>query len=110
MTNGFERYGKKTRRALFLEEMEQVVPWCKLCSLIERYYPKAGNGRPPVGYEANVADLLFAAMVQLVGSGGGRGPVRFSCDAQLRGHRFGQRVGAGRDYGVQVPSPRFYVS
>jgi len=22
--NGFERYGKKTRRALFLEEMEQV--------------------------------------------------------------------------------------
>ena len=26
MTNGFERYGKKTRRAEFLEEMEQVVP------------------------------------------------------------------------------------
>ena len=27
MTNGFERYTKKTRRALFLEQMEQVVPW-----------------------------------------------------------------------------------
>ncbi len=26
MANGFERYGKKTRRAEFLEEMEQVVP------------------------------------------------------------------------------------
>ena len=25
MANGFERYGKKTRRAEFLEEMEQVV-------------------------------------------------------------------------------------
>jgi hypothetical protein len=24
---GFERYTKKTRRAMFLEEMEQVVPW-----------------------------------------------------------------------------------
>jgi hypothetical protein len=26
MTTGFERYTKKTRRAQFLEEMEQVVP------------------------------------------------------------------------------------
>jgi transposase, IS5 family len=51
MANGFERYGKKTRRAEFLEEMEQVVPWKKLCALIEPHYPKAGNGRPPVGVE-----------------------------------------------------------
>jgi hypothetical protein len=34
MTNGFERYTKKTRRALFLEQMEQVVPWQKLGSLV----------------------------------------------------------------------------
>ena len=40
-----------SRRALFLEEMEQVVPWGKLCGLIESYYPKAGNGRQPVGVE-----------------------------------------------------------
>jgi uncharacterized protein (DUF2342 family) len=26
MMTGFERYAKKTRRAAFLEEMEQVVP------------------------------------------------------------------------------------
>jgi transposase, IS5 family len=46
------QYGaKKTKRALFLEEMEQVVPWDKLCSLIEPYYAKAGNGRQPVGLE-----------------------------------------------------------
>jgi IS5 family transposase len=51
MANGFERYSKKTRRAEFLEEMEQVVPWRKLCALIEPHYPKAGNGRPPVGLE-----------------------------------------------------------
>jgi len=36
--SGFERYGKKTRRALFLEEMEQVVPWGKLCCLIEQWF------------------------------------------------------------------------
>ena len=47
--NGFERYSKKTRRAVFLEEMEQVVPWAELRALIEPYYPKAGNWRPPVG-------------------------------------------------------------
>ena len=51
MMTGFERYSKKTRRAAFLEEMEQVVPWAELCALIEPYYPKAGNGRQPVGVE-----------------------------------------------------------
>ena len=51
MTTGFERYSKKTSRAEFLEEMEQVVPWSKLCVLIEPVYRQAGNGRPPVGVE-----------------------------------------------------------
>ena len=51
MMNGFERYTKKTKRALFLEEMEQVVPWRKLCALIAPHYPQPGNGRPAVGVE-----------------------------------------------------------
>ena len=51
MMTGFERYSKKTRRAQFLDEMEQVVPWAKLRALIEPHYPKEGNGRPPVGVE-----------------------------------------------------------
>ena len=51
MMTGFERYAKKTKRALFLEEMERVVPWGELCELIEPHYPKAGNGRQPVGVE-----------------------------------------------------------
>ena len=51
MANGFERYSKKTRRAAFLEEMEQVVPWSELCALLDPVYPKAGNGRQPVGME-----------------------------------------------------------
>jgi transposase, IS5 family len=48
---GFERYAKTTRRAVFLAEMERVVPWPALCGLIEPFYPKAGNGRPPIGVE-----------------------------------------------------------
>jgi IS5 family transposase len=51
MAEGFEKFGKKTRRALFLEEMEEVVPWGELCSLVTPYYPAAGNGRHPVGLE-----------------------------------------------------------
>ncbi len=51
MATGFERFGKKTKRALFLEEMEQVVPWAKLCGLIEPHYPTGSKGRPPVGVE-----------------------------------------------------------
>src|SRR2546423_14092057 len=51
MMTGFEQYTRKTRRALFLEEMEQVVPWRELCGLVEPHYPKPGNGRPPVGVE-----------------------------------------------------------
>jgi transposase, IS5 family len=45
----FERYGKKTRREKFLEEMDGVMPWTELESLIAPHYPKEGNGRPPVG-------------------------------------------------------------
>jgi IS5 family transposase len=48
---GFERYAKPTRRAGFLAEMERIVPWSALCGLIEPFYPKPGNGRPPVGVE-----------------------------------------------------------
>ena len=47
----YERYRKPTRRDAFLATMEQVVPWQQLCEVIEPHYPKAGNGRPPVGLE-----------------------------------------------------------
>src|SRR5512135_1335089 len=42
---------KKTRREVFLEEMEQVVPWNSLLSLIEPMYPEAGRGRHPYPLE-----------------------------------------------------------
>ena len=45
----FERYGRKSRRELFLDEMDLVVPWSELQGLVEPHYAKAGNGRRPVG-------------------------------------------------------------
>ena len=43
---------KTTRREVFLEKMEHVVPWSRLVEVIEAYYPKSGGrGRPPIGIE-----------------------------------------------------------
>ena len=49
--SGFEKHSRATRKAEFLAEMERLMPWAELCALIEPHYPKAGNGRPPVGLE-----------------------------------------------------------
>ena len=37
---------KQTRKELFLIEMDQVVPWQGLITLIEPHYPKGEGGRP----------------------------------------------------------------
>jgi len=45
----FEKYARPSRREQFLDTMETVVPWAELEALIAPYYPKAGNGRQPIG-------------------------------------------------------------
>jgi IS5 family transposase len=47
----WQNKGKKTRREQFLAEMDAIIPWRELLELIEPHYPKAGNGRPPLGLE-----------------------------------------------------------
>ena len=42
---------RATRRAHFLGEMEQAVPWARLVALIKPFYPKGERGRPPLGVE-----------------------------------------------------------
>jgi len=48
---GFEQYRRPTKRDIFLQTMNDIVPWSALCEVIEPHYPKAGNGRPPIGLE-----------------------------------------------------------
>ncbi len=46
----YDKKKKRTRREIFLEKMEQVVPWSRLVEVIEPYYPKSGKrGRQPIG-------------------------------------------------------------
>src|SRR5271168_3420304 len=47
--SSFEKFARRSRREEFLGVMERVVPWRELEALIEPHYPKAGNGRQPVG-------------------------------------------------------------
>ena len=48
---GFEQYRRATKRDVFLATMDEIVPWQALSEVIEPHYPKAGNGRPPVGLQ-----------------------------------------------------------
>ncbi len=45
----FELSSKRTRKLVFLEEMNRVVPWASLEALIEPHYPKGVTGRPVIG-------------------------------------------------------------
>ena len=45
----FEKHSRKSKRELFLDQMEQVVPWTELLALVKPFYPKTGNGRQPAG-------------------------------------------------------------
>ena len=45
---------------MFLNTMEQVVPWSRLEALIQPHYPKAGNGRRPV----NLSTMLRIYFMQ----------------------------------------------
>jgi len=47
LATGFELAAKRTRKREFLDEMNLVVPWAELVSLIEPHAPSGKTGRPP---------------------------------------------------------------
>lgn len=48
---GLDLTHRKTRKAVFLDEMDRVVPWAQLLALIEPHAPRKDRGRPPFGIE-----------------------------------------------------------
>ncbi len=42
---------RRTRKAVFLDEMNLAVPWSALLALIEPHAPRAKTCRPPFGLE-----------------------------------------------------------
>ena len=57
----YESKKRRTRREIFLERMDGLIPWGTLEELIRPYYPKAGRGRRP--YE--LSSMLRIHCVQL---------------------------------------------
>ena len=55
---GFEKYGRKSKRELFLGTMNAVGPWGELEALVAPYYPRAGKGRQPVGLSILLLSLI----------------------------------------------------
>jgi IS5 family transposase len=51
--SGFELKTRRTRKRVFLSEMQQVVPWADLVAIIAPYAPTPGpkGGRPPFAVE-----------------------------------------------------------
>ena len=103
MMTGFERYTQEDQACIVSGRdgaggaVAQVVRADRAALSESRQRAAAG------GSGADAADLFFAAVVQPVGPGSGRGAVRLGGDAAVRGHRSGAGAGAGRDHGVQVP-------
>jgi len=51
-SDDFEKYRKKTRKEIFLEEMDRIIPWKALSKVIKPYYSKPkGAGRRPIGIQ-----------------------------------------------------------
>ncbi|MHC1759000.1 MAG: IS5 family transposase [Negativicutes bacterium] len=66
-----EYNGKKrqTRRDLFLNKMETLVPWQEWLALIEPHYPQGDRGRPPIGCERMLRLYLLQSWYNLSDEG-----------------------------------------
>ena len=63
----FQGKKRKTRRELFLERMDGLIPWQRLEARIRPFYPKAGKGRQePSALSAgrDAANSLCATLLQ----------------------------------------------
>src|SRR4051812_8995181 len=100
---GFERYGKTTRRAAFLAEMDEVVPWPLLCALIAPVYPKPGNSRPPIGLERMLRIYFLQHWFNLSGPGVEEALYDSLSMRRFAGIDLGREPVPDETTGVQVP-------
>src|SRR5262249_39697596 len=76
--------GKMTRRERFLAEMDAVIPWDRLITLMEPHYPKARNGRQPLGLEKMLRIYFIHQWFNLSDPQAERRDLRQRVDASIR--------------------------
>jgi IS5 family transposase len=67
----FGKYGRESRREVFLDEMEQIVPWTAREAVVRPHYAKAGKGRQPVGLLIMLRTYFVQQWFNLSDPGGG---------------------------------------
>lgn len=60
---------RTTKREVFLNAMDDFIPWTEWVSYIEPYYPKGKRGRPPLGIEKMLRMFLLQAWFKLSDEG-----------------------------------------
>ena len=68
----YDNKKKTTRKDLFLQKMNEVIPWEVLLKPIRREYPQGALGRPADSVREDATDILHATMVSFGRSGDGR--------------------------------------
>jgi pilus assembly protein CpaE len=66
---GSERFARKSKRELFLDRMEQLVPWGELLALVESQYLPPGSSQPPVGLSILLRTYFLQQWFNLSDSG-----------------------------------------
>src|SRR2546430_14066116 len=96
---GFEKYGKTTRRAQFLREMDRSVPWRELAAVVEPGYPKVREqgGRPPLPLERMLRVYFLQLWVNLSDPAVGEAPDDSAAQRALA------RIGPGSEAAPQRP-------
>ena len=56
---GFERYSRQTKRAVFLDEMNAIVQWKRLCALITPHYQTAKTADRRFRWSACCSSTFF---------------------------------------------------
>ena len=100
----YEGKKRRTRRELFLERMEALIPWERLEARIRPLYPKAGRGAAAVPVGGDAEDSLRAAVLQPERPGDGGHAVRDRVGAAVRGAAFDGSA-AGRDDDSELSAP-----
>ena len=62
----YESKKRRTRREVFLERMDGLIPWQRLEERIRPYYPKAGRGRHPfpVLHQPRTQPTIYDRLIQ----------------------------------------------
>ena len=100
----YEGKKRRTRRELFLERMEALIPWERLEARIRPLYPKAGPGAAAVPVGGAAEGSLRAAVLQPERPGDGGHAVRDRVGAAVRGAAFDGSA-AGRDDDSELSAP-----